>query len=143
MTATTPRWVDAYTTRTGLPDPRLTGTTAQPRHCATCRLLVLTGWDAPLLAALATTDPYQLTPHLEAAAVILDIPTYHLWGVPGRYELTPRHTPGIIPIGRMPSADQCVVVAAHHCGRPPLSTVPLPTRARTSHFVDSDGEPPF
>lgn len=135
-----PAWLTAYTTRTGAdPNPRLAGTRAIPRPCPTCARLTLTGYDAPLIAGLATTDPYLLTPNLEAAALILARPTYQLWGAPGRYELTPRspiHITGL----RLPSADHVPVVAAHDCPRPPLSTTPLPMHALPPTH---DGPPPF
>lgn len=141
MTTTTPHWVDAYQTKTGMPDPRLVGLGAQPRHCHTCGLLVLAGYDAPACADLATCDPYVLTPALETAAVILGRPTWQLWGHPGRYELTAR-TPALLLGVRLVPADQCVVLATHQCGRPPLSIAALPTRP-PRFVVDSDGPPPF
>lgn len=136
----TPRWLDAYATTTGH-DPALIGTRAVPRHCRTCHRLVLAGYDAPIAALLATCDPHPLTPRLEAACVILARPTYRLWGIPGRYELTPRHHPGIHPISREPPADQCLVLAAHACGHPPLSHDHLPVTTR--HTSSTDGPPPF
>lgn len=134
-------WVEGYQTKTGMPDPRTTGTTAQPRHCTTCGRLVLAGYDAPMLAGLAVTDPYPLTPALEAAAVILARPTWRVWGTPGRYELTHR-TPETDPTVRLLGADRCVVVASHHCHHPPLARAPLPMRP-PAWVVDSDGPPPF
>jgi hypothetical protein len=134
-------WVDAYTTRTGMPDPRLAGTLAKPHHCRHCARLLLVGYDSPTLADLATVDPYVLTPALEAAAVILARPTWQLWGPPGRYQLTARTPVRITGLALIP-ADRCVVVATHHCGRPPLTHTPLPTRA-PAWVADSDGPPPF
>lgn len=134
MTAatSTPRWLQAYATRTGA-DPAL-GTTAVPRHCRTCRRLILAGYDAPTLAGLALVDPYALTPQLEAAAVILAVGTWRLWGAPGGYELTSRHEPRVHRPERLTSAGgDVVVVAEHRCEFPPLSHIPLPTRnARTT-----------
>lgn len=143
MSATTPRWLDAYTTATGLPDPRLAGTTARPRHCDTCRLVVLAGYDAPLCAGLAITDPYLLTPRLEAAAVILTRPTYRLWGYPGSWQLLPRHRPDVHPIVRHPPAGPDVhVLAAHRCGTPPLSRIHLPAPG-AHHWPGPNDTPPF
>lgn len=134
-----PRWIDAYITSSGLPDPRLVGTTAKPRHCD-CGALTLVGYDAPLCANLSVVDPYQATPQFEAAAVILAIPTYQLWGHPGRYDLTNRHRPGIPPICQRKPATECVVVIGHRCGHPPLATIPLATRH--SQFTHPTN-PPF
>lgn len=134
-------WVDAYTTRTGMPDPRLAGVTAKPRHCTTCGRLTLAGYDSPACADLAITDPYALTPTLEAAAVILARPTWQLWGAPGRYELTARTPTRLLGVRLVP-ADRCVVVATHDCTHPPLSRTALPTR-QPRYVVDTDGPPPF
>lgn len=126
-TTSTPRWLEAYGTRTGT-DPALTGTRAVPRHCRTCRRLILAGYDAPTIAGLAIADPYALTPQLEAAAVILAIVTWRLCGRPGHYELTPRHTPGLPPLCRRdPAGPAVTVLAAHRCEYPPLSRIPLPS----------------
>jgi hypothetical protein len=125
-----PPWLRAHLAHTG-DDPTLTGTHAHPRHCKTCGHLTLTGYDAPLIAGLAITNPNPLTPQLETAAVILAIPTWRLWGTPGHYELTPRHIPGLHTIGRHPPASDVTVLAAHQCGTPPLSHAPLPTRTHT------------
>jgi hypothetical protein len=131
-------WVDAYTTRTGMPDPRLAGTLAKPHHCRHCGRLLLIGYDSPALADLASVDPYRLDPRAETAAVILARPTWQLWGPPGRYELTARTPARITGLALVPT-DQCVVVATHHCGSPPLTRLTLPTTV----VVDSDGPPPF
>lgn len=142
--ATKPRWIDAYETASGMPDPRLAGTAAKPRHCKGCGLLVLAGFDAPLIAHLAIVDPYAATPVLEAAAVILDIPTYRLHGMPGGYELAPRFIPGQTPSCTHAAAGgDVVVVLAHVCGRRPLATIALPTRASPGAAFDSAGPPPF
>jgi|GEM_PF-1185678 len=138
---TTPHWLQAHATRTGN-DPTLTGTRARPRWCRTCRRLVLAGYDAPLAAGLAITDPHPLTPQLETAAVLLARPTYRLWGTtPDTYELTPR-TPTYPPHIPLPPASPTVIVlTAHNCDRPPLTHAPLPTPHR--HTVDHDAPPPF
>jgi hypothetical protein len=135
----TPRWLAAYATRTGA-DPALVGTRAVPRHCRTCRRLVLAGYDSDVAGWLAIVDPYRLTPQLEAACVVLARRTYKLRGVAGHYELVPRYSPAVLPFGPRPSADDVVVVAEHHCGTPPLSLTPLPT---TAHITNPDGPPPF
>lgn len=137
----TPRWLQAYTTTSGLPDPRLAGTTARPRHCTDCRRLVLAGYDSPTIATLAITDPYALTPQLETAAVLLDIPTWRLWGAPGRYELTPRHEPGLGPECTRAPASEITVVAAHRCEYQPLSRIPLPTPHAPTQSADPDRIP--
>lgn len=142
---TTPAWLHAYATTTGN-DPALTGTPAIPRWCRTCGLLTLAGYDSPLIATLAITDPWLLDWRQEAAAVILARPTWRLWGWPGNYELTNRHWPGLTPIGRHPPADPTAtagvhVLATHACGHPPLSTTPLPVRPPRT--ITDDLEPPF
>lgn len=145
MTAVTapPRWLQAHADRTG-DDDALIGTRAVPRHCRACGLLLLAGYDAPLIAGLAVVDPYRLTSQMEAAAVLLGRPTWRLWGAPGRLELTGRFYPGVLPLGRHPPAEEVVVVAAHRCGTPPLSSVPLPVRApRVVAAGDDDEDPPF
>ncbi len=134
IASSTPVWLDAYTTRSG-DDPRLVGTRAIPRTCL-CGRLVLVGYDAPVIAGLATVDPYQATPQLEAAAVILATATYQLWGDPGRYELTPRHVPGLRALGTKRPAGDVLVVLAHTCHRPPLATTPLPAPARPARPGD-------
>lgn len=144
MTSQPALWVPAYQTHTGLPDPRTNpaGTTARAQRCEDCGALTLVGWDAPLLARLARTDPYALDPRLEAACVILALPTWQVWGAPGRYELTARHVPRVHPIGtRKPAGSPgVIVVTEHRCGYPPLSTVAIPlvptTRTRPT-------DPPF
>lgn len=130
----TPPWLAAYTTRSG-DDPRLVGTRAIPRTCP-CGRLVLVGYDAPAIAGLATVDPYTATPQLEAAAVILATPTYQLWGDPGRYELTPRHIPGVRTVGTKRPASDVLVVLAHRCDRPTLATTPLPAPHRPARPGD-------
>lgn len=138
--ATTPRWLHAYATTTG-DDPTLAGTRAVPRWCRDCRHLVLAGYDSPLIATLAICDPHPLTAQLEAAAVILARPTWRLWGAPGRYELTPR-TPAWTASTRLaPAGPDVLVLASHHCGRPPLTREPLPVPA--GMVYDTAGDPPF
>lgn len=132
--SSTPAWLAAYTTRSG-DDPRLVGTRAIPRTCP-CGRLVLVGYDAPVIAGLATVDPYAATPQLEAAAVILATATYQLWGDPGRYELTPRHVPAVRTVGVKRPASDVLVVLAHTCYRPPLATTPLPAPHRPAHPGD-------
>ncbi|WP_152649123.1 hypothetical protein [Demequina flava] len=127
MTQPTPQWLILHTQQTG-DDPTLTGTQAHPRHCKKCGRLTLTGYDSHIMAGLAITNPNPLTPRLEAAAVILHIPTYRLWGTPGHYQLTPRHQPRIPPLGTHPPANQVTVLAQHNCHHPPLSRETLPTR---------------
>ncbi len=122
----TPHWVDTWTQTSGLPNPRLAGTTTRPRTCRTCGALTLTGYDAPLAAELATCDPYRLTPHHETAAILLGIPTWQLWGTPGSYEIT-RRTPNHINGTQNTPADKCTVLATHRCGMRPISTDPIPT----------------
>jgi hypothetical protein len=133
-----PAWVTALETRTGT-TATLTSGRAIPRPCPTCHAWTLTGYDAPLLADTATVDPYAATPLQEAAALHLQIATYRLWGTPGRYQLTPRHTPGLRVLGRHPAATEATVVIAHTC-RPPLATQPLPALRPTPRY---DGPPPF
>lgn len=137
----TPYWLQAYATRTGH-DPTLVGTRAVPRWCRDCRRLVIAGYDSPLIATLAIVDPHPLTPQLEAAAVVLARPTWRLWGVPGRYELTAR-TPCTLRGLVLPRAGPDVLVlAAHRCDHPPLTRAPLPAPA-AAVAVDYDGPPPF
>lgn len=129
---------------TGLPEQHLSGTRAIPRPCPDCARLTLTGYDSPLLALLATTDPYALTTRQEAAAVILTRRTYRLWGIPLHYELTRRHHPRLPPWLTYPAADTpgVTVVAEHHCDTPPLGTTPIPLRPPRP-TVDYDGPIPF
>lgn len=127
MTTPVPAWLAHYQTTTGLPDPRRQGRNARPTTCPRCGRLVLTGADHHRIAAYPTVDPYALTPQLEAAAVILAIPTYELRGQPPTWELHPRTFP-TVPTWPIPPANQCRVVAEHSCDNPPLSTTPLPTR---------------
>lgn len=129
---------------TGLPADHLAGTRAIPRPCPDCARLTLTGYTGKLLALLATVDPYALTTHQEAAAVILARPTYRLWGTPHRYELTNRHQPRLPPWLTYPPADTpgVTVVAEHHCHTPPLGTTPIPLRPpRTA--INHDAPIPF
>jgi hypothetical protein len=137
-----PPWLDAYTTRSGMPDPRLASLTARPRHCAGCGRLVLAGYDSPACADLAVADPNPLTPTLEAAAVILARPTWRLWGQPGHYELTARTPARVLGVQLVPAGPDVIVVATHDCARPPLTRTTLPTRP-PQFVVDSDGPPPF
>lgn len=131
----TPAWVTAIETRTG-GELRLTSGRAIPAPCSRCGRWTLQGYDAPRCAGLAIVDPNPLDPTLEAACVILAIPTWQLWGTPGRYELTPRHEPGVRHAATHRPATDVVVVAAHRCGHPPLApetvriTRPRPPAAR-------------
>ncbi|MFD6094558.1 hypothetical protein ACFWGN_20800 [Oerskovia sp. NPDC060338] len=134
----TPAWVIAFETRTGA-TATLAGGRAIPRPCSSCRAWTLTGYDAPLIADTATVDPYAATPLQEAAALILAVATYQLWGTPGRYHLTPRHLPGLRILGHHPPATHVTVVIAHTC-RPPLATQPLPALRPSPRY---DGPPPF
>ena len=131
----------ALATRRG-DDPTLTGTNAHTRHCATCGRTVIAGYDAPLMAGLAITDPYRATWRDEAAAVILARPTWQLAGPwPTRGELINRHWPGLHPIATRRPADQVTVLIAHHCGTPPIATQPLPVT--TPHGAGYPDTPPF
>jgi hypothetical protein len=136
---TSPPWLAAYDLSTG-DDPALRGRRAVPRHCRTCRRLVLAGYDGHVAAWLAVVDPYQLTPQLEAACVVLARRTYRLRGLPGSYELNPRYSPAVQPFAPRPSAADVLVVAEHHCDTPPLSRQHLPT---PRHLTNPDGPPPF
>lgn len=133
-----PWWAQAYETRTG-GELRLTSGKAIPARCDRCGAWTLHGYDAPLMAGLAVVDPNPLTPVLEAAAVVLDLPTYQLWGAPGRWSLTPRHEPGVRRIGTARPAGDVIALAAHTC-RPPLSSAHLRMTARTPARTD---QPPF
>lgn len=134
----TPWWARAYETRTGS-ELRLAGDRLIPaRH--DCGAWILHGYDAPIAAVHVHLDPNPLTPALEAACVILAIPTYQLWGTPGRWFVTIRHQPGLARLGRVPPADDVVVLAAHQCGRPPLSAHQLRMTATTR---PTPTEPPF
>ncbi|GMA22266.1 hypothetical protein GCM10025864_44920 [Luteimicrobium album] len=136
-----PAWVTAFTTTHGA-TPTLASGRALPRPCPRCARWTVVGLDAPRCAGLARCDPHPLTPQLEAAAVILDTPTWQLWTFAGRHELTPRHEPHVPPLARLAPADHVVVLAAHVCGRPPLSRAPL--RLRTTRTADPmHGEPPY
>jgi hypothetical protein len=136
-----PAWVAAFTRAHGA-TPTLASGRALPRPCPRCGRWTLVGLDAPRCAGLARTDPHPLTPQLEAAAVILATPTWQLWNFVGRHELTPRYEPGVPPHARLEPADHVVVLAAHVCGRPPLSRATLRIRSpRTA--TSTDGVPPF
>lgn len=115
-----PFWVTAYETRSG-GAANLSGGKALPRPCPRCGTWCLTGYDSNLCAVQAWADPAPLTPMLEAAALILQRTTYRLWGRPGSYELTFRYLPGLHLAGRLPTAHECTVIAAHVCNSPPLS----------------------
>lgn len=145
MTApTTPRWLHAHAARTG-DDPTLVGGRARTRWCRTCGLVVIAGYDAPLIATLAICDPYALDWKTEAAAVILARPTWRLWGTPNTWLLTDRHIPGVHPIAHHPPADphhDVIVLARHICGTPPLSRTPIPEPPTRAPF-DTDSPPPF
>ncbi|GAB2457678.1 hypothetical protein [Xylanimonas ulmi] len=133
-----PWWADAYETRTGS-ELRLAGDRLIPaRH--DCGRWILTGYDAPTLATAVNLDPNPLTALLEAACVILAIPTYRLWGNPGRWSVTPRHEPGLTYLGRAPNADTVTVIAAHACNRPPLTSAQLRMTATTRTRLE---EPPY
>lgn len=134
----TPRWLALYETKTGAP-ARLASGRAIPHHC-TCGRLTLTGYDDHICAFQATVDPYAATPQLEAAALILGIPTYQLWNSPPRYELS-RRTPFPAAPQELTLASQCVVVLAHDCNRRPLATQPLPVSK--GHAADLSDYPPF
>lgn len=139
-TPSTPPWVTALEARTGALASLASGR-AVARPCTRCRRWTLQGYDAPLIAGHAVVDPNPLTPQLEAAAVILAMPTWQLWGRPGAYQLTPRHEPGVHYIGTARPAGDVVVLAAHRCAYPPLAPDSIPaTRSRTADVV---GEPPF
>ena len=95
------------------------------------------------MGMLAICDPNPLTPQLEAAAVILRIRTYQLWGNPGHYELSPRHQPDgcIYSWTHHRPADQTTVLAEHRCGKPPLTNAVIPVAP--PHAYSYDGPPPF
>lgn len=125
-----PAWVaDAIETRTGA-ELRLSGDRAIPARCTRCGAWTLHGYDAPRMATLAVVDPFLATATDEAVAVVLEQPTWRLWGNAGRWSLTDRHHPGVTPPCRYPSADDVRVVIAHHCGRPPIASTPLPRPGR-------------
>lgn len=135
-----PAWVAAFTRAHGA-TPTLNSGRARPVRC-TCSAWTLQGLDAPRCAGLAVCDPNPLTPQLEAAAVILAIPTYRLWGSAGRYELTPRHQPRVPPQHHHdPAGPGVVVLAAHTCGRAPLAATHLQLTAPAAS--GPTGEPPF
>ena len=132
-TPATPYWVTAYETTSG-GAANLTGGKALPRPCPTCGTWCLTGYDSNLCAIQAWTDPAPLTPQLEAAALILRRATYRVWGRPGSYELTLRFVPGLHLPSRLPTANECTVIAAHVCNSPPLSDQWIRITARKSHI---------
>jgi len=139
---TAPDWRALHALKTG-DNAALIGTRAQVRNCAHCGLIVLAGYNSHVMASIAITDPFLLTPQLEAAAVILNIHTYEARGHPGRYELTNRHWPHLTRpdwIHYKPATD-VNVLAAHRCGYPPLSRQPLPLNPATASW--GHGEPPF
>lgn len=127
-------------TTTGLPIG-LSGGQAKPGTCPTCGRVVLVGYDAPVAAFLAVTDPYRLTPALDAAAWILDRATYRLHGDPGTHVLERRTTPGAPNCPCTVPATETTVLAEHKCGRP-LGGTPIPLRAeKTATPADSDPIP--
>ncbi len=135
-----PDWRKTAATKLGTHE-KLIGNTAIPRACPTCGRTCLIGWDAPLCAGLAICDPATLTIQLEAACIILDRPTYRLWGTPGQYQLTEKYYPGLPPTGKPPPTTSNRVLAAHRCGKP-LGGTPIPLRPTTTTTV-IDGPPPF
>lgn len=108
-------------TKTGLP-LGLAGGRAKPGNCPNCGHTIIAGYDSPLIAGLAITNPYRLTTQHEAAALIVGIPTWQLHNRPGNYTLTGRLHPGVPYPFTLKNADECVVVAKHECNQQPLST---------------------
>ena len=82
--------------------------------CATCAAVILTGYEDDRVAGSVRADPWRLTVAGEVAAIVLDRPTWRLWGSWPSYRAVER----VVGIGAPPTlqADQCVVVAAHVCG---------------------------
>lgn len=136
-----PIWLARYMTTTGAPDPRRVGRAARPRGCPRCGRLVLVGEDHHRMAAVVTVDPYALKTPDEVKAILDGIATYELNGEPPAWELRPRTIPTVPLIGKRSPAESVRVVAAHRCGRPPLTRDALPTRAPPLD-VDDD-EPPY
>lgn len=130
----TPRWLEAYITSSGMPDPRRAGRNARPRLC-TCGALVLHGADHHRIAAFVDVDPYALDAAGEGRAILAGAATYELAGEPPQWELRHRTYPGVPALWPVPNRGRRVV-AAHSCSDPPYSDNPITTRAarpRTAH----------
>lgn len=82
--------------------------------CASCAAVILTGDEDDRVAGSVRADPWRLTTAGEVAAIVLDRPTWRLWGSWPSYRAVER----LRGIGAPPAlqADQCVVVAGHVCG---------------------------
>ncbi|WP_334168842.1 hypothetical protein [Timonella senegalensis] len=112
------------------------------RHnrCPTCNTWILEGYDHHRTGKHTRLHPRLATPNQETACILLNIPTYQLWGPPGDWTITTRYEPNIPPLEPHPSADQVNVIHAHRCGLH-LATRPLPRPATTSNsYTDT---PPF
>lgn len=109
-------WLKAHLTEQGLIHPDRITRRAHTRLCTTCRQPVMVGLDNDRAAMPAHTDIQPLTPLGEAAAIILDRPTYNLqWAGIHGYQLTLRTN---FEINAAPPGTQkhVRVVAEHVCG---------------------------
>lgn len=82
--------------------------------CSRCAAAILTGDEDDRVAGSVRADPWRLTRAGEVAAIVLERPTWRLWGSWPSYRAVER----LVGIGAPPTlqADECVVVAAHVCG---------------------------
>jgi hypothetical protein len=85
--------------------------------CSTCAAVVLVGDEDDRIAGAVRADPWKLSNDGEVAAILLDRPTWRLWGAWPSYRAVERlgglGAPGTPP---GPPAAACVVVAGHVCG---------------------------
>ena len=99
---------------------------ARPARCDKCQAGVIRGLDGDMCALAADADPEPLSPEGEALAMLARIPTYRLWQIGGRFELT-RRDPAT-KTGHPPGTDYaCDVLAAHQC-TPTLTLPRMPSR---------------
>lgn len=112
---------------------------AAPRTCPTCGHWLLT----TAITTHADLDPYRIpTPRLEHAATLLGRSTYRLHGTPPHLIVRTRCFPGMTHHLTDQPAHQCVVLATHVCGTPPLSNDPVTIRTATRTDL-IEGPPPF
>lgn len=116
----------------------------RPAACSACGAVVLTGDEDDRVAGSVRADAWRLSNDGEVAAILLERPTWRLWGSWPSYRAMarpvglggPASTPEAV---RGPSAGLCTVVAAHVCGTR-LDGEPI--QAAVAH-TRPDGEIPF